>query len=54
MRYAEHLQDIKCLKPGREVEANVLRYELVGCDALILNLQENMKFIEGGMNTLKT
>ena len=32
---------------------NVPRDELVGCDALILDLQVNIKFIEGDMNTFK-
>ena len=29
---------------------NVLEYELVGCDSLILDLWVEIKVIEGGMN----
>ena len=38
---------------GREAEMNVLRDELVGCYDLTFYLRENIKVIEGEVNTSK-
>ena len=53
MRGVEHLRDIQWLQRGREAEINVLKDDLVGCDALILDPQENIKFLKGDINTSK-
>ena len=42
------------IQRGREAETNVLRDKLIGCYALILDLRENIKFLEEDKNTLKT
>ena len=37
-----------------EADMNVMSYELVGCDALIFNLRERIKVLEGEMNASET
>ena len=54
IRQEENLRDIILIQRGREAETNVLRDKLIGCYALILDLWENIKFLEEDKNTLKT
>ena len=54
IRQEENLRDIILIQRGREAETNVLRDKLIGCYALILDLRENIKFLEEDKNTLKT
>ena len=54
MIQAKHLKGVLSLQRKIEAEMNVTRDELIGCNALIFDLQEHTKVLEGGVNTSKT
>ena len=54
MIQAKYLQDIQSLQRRVESEMNVTKDELIVCNALIFDLQEHIKVLEGGVYTSKT
>ena len=51
---AKYLQDIQSLQRRIEEEMDMMGYELIGFNALIIDLREHTKVIEGEINTSKT